>query len=551
MSQPVLQNQSTTDALSVVETLRGKTLFVTGVTGFVSKVWVAMVLNHVPQVGRLLLLVRPHKQQNARQRFEQTVWSSPAFRPLREKHKEAFLPFLADKVEVIEGDIRQPRLGLSQEAHAALAQRIDITVHLAGVTEFQADPVHAVAANVTGGMHVADLAARSSSQAFVLVSSAYVAGASDGEVNEALVVDRAPNGTMFRPEEELQEMHAECIRSDAQFSDPLSTLARKARIAVGVGRAQALGWPNIYLYSKGIAEHILAKRQDIKLTIVRPSVVECARNFPFAGWNEGIDTAGPLVWLLSTPYRWIPLRPEHRFDVIPVDTVARGLCTTVALALKTQAPSVTHLTSSEVNPLTFERAIELAGLGLRLYGHRERRALFWQRAWTHLDGIPVDPQTHFEQIQRWKERLKYIESLISYTKYFRGLPAPVFQFLQAGSKRLSNQLRNSARTLGRIEHLLKLYKPFTCDHDYVFRADHITQASLRLSTAERALFGFDIAALDWRDYWLHVEVPGLMKWCTPLLEGKSVPEDPMPVIFETQSKESGRDVMPTINEATL
>ncbi|MCB9667030.1 MAG: SDR family oxidoreductase [Myxococcales bacterium] len=530
-------------SISVREALAEKTLFITGATGFVAKVWVVMLLSRVPKVGRLLLLVRSQKNQNAEERFFRMAWSSPAFRPLREQHGAGFLAFLKDHVEVIEGDIRQPRLGLSVEAYARLAARIDITVHMAGITEFQADPIQATSSNVHGGMHVADLAAMTASQAMVLVSSAFVAGARDGEVSETLVVDRAPLGMTFDPTEELRLLEAACVDSDRNFDDRASNGARKARIAVGVGRARALGWPNIYLYTKGLTEHLLKKREDLNLTIVRPSVVECAKAFPFAGWNEGIDTAGPLVWLLSTPYRWIPLKPENRFDVIPVDTVARGLCIVVALALKGRAQPINHLTSSVINPLIFERAIELAGLGLRLHGYHEHRGAFWQRAWTHLDGVPVEPRAHFRRLEQWRTRLRGMETFVSRFKALDGIPPLVANPLGVGARRLTNHLRNGVRTLSRIEHLLRLYEPFTCDYNYAFCADNVSSASSRLVASEEALFGFDMAMLDWRDYWIHVEVPGLMKWCAPLLEGKSVPEDPVPVSAQTrQGRLAERDL---------
>lgn len=540
-------------ALSVTEAFRGKVILVTGVTGFVAKVWVAMLLCRVPQLGRLILLVRPHKHHSAQKRFEQMVWSSPAFRPLREQHGDAFRAFLADKVEVIEGDIRQPRCGLSVEAHAQLAQRIDATVHLAGVTEFQADPQHAIAANVEGGIHVADLAALSPSRRMILVSSAFVAGCRDGEVAEALAVDQAPSGIQFDPAEELRTIKRACSQSDSKFGDPASTLAKKARIAAGLERATTFGWPNIYLYTKGLAEHMLARRQDIELTIVRPSVVECARSFPFAGWNEGIDTAGPLVWLLSTPYRWIPLRPGNRFDVVPVDSVARGLCVVTAMALEGRAAAVNHLTSSEINPLTFHRAIELAGLGLRLHRYNEKRHDVWQRLWTHLDGIPVDPQLHFKQLTRWRDRLKLAEAMVNRIKMSDQLPHPIAKWLSANVRKAGTHLRNGGRTLGRIEHLLRLYKPFTCDYNYTFRADNVSEGSARLNATESALFGYDIASLDWRDYWLHVEIPGLMTWCTPLLEGKDVPQDPVPehTSLNAPKKVLGSESVPVVGEARL
>src|SRR5690606_27200884 len=78
------------------------------------------------------------------------------------------------------------------------------------------------------------------------------------------------------------------------------------------------------------------------------------------------------------------------------------------------------------------------------------------------------------------------------------------------------------------EDMLRLYKPFIHDYDYEFDTSHVRALSDRLDETERELFGFDIMSLDWRHYWLEVQVPGLAKWCLPLLRGERIPEDPPP-----------------------
>ena len=46
------------------ETYRGKHLLVTGVTGFLGKVWLAMVLDHLPELGKATVIVRPKKGED-------------------------------------------------------------------------------------------------------------------------------------------------------------------------------------------------------------------------------------------------------------------------------------------------------------------------------------------------------------------------------------------------------------------------------------------------------------------------------------------------------
>jgi hypothetical protein len=65
---------------------------------------------------------------------------------------------------------------------------------------------------------------------------------------------------------------------------------------------------------------------------VRPSIVESSTRSPFTGWNEGINTSGPLSYLLGTNFRQLPSNARKCLDVIPVDMVTRGM-TLIAAAL--------------------------------------------------------------------------------------------------------------------------------------------------------------------------------------------------------------------------
>src|SRR5260370_3474844 len=80
--------------------------------------------------------------------------------------------------------------------------------------------------------------------------------------------------------------------------------ARNRLTRIGLRRAQHLGWPNTYTFTKSLGESILARRgRDLPIPIVRPSILESSERSPFTGWNEGINTSGPLSYLLGTHFR--------------------------------------------------------------------------------------------------------------------------------------------------------------------------------------------------------------------------------------------------------
>ena len=265
--------------------------------------------------------------------------------------------------------------------------------------------------------------------------------------------------------------------------------------------------------------------------LVRPSVVESARSYPFAGWNEGINTSGPLVWLLSSWFRNFPSNPTNHFDVVPVDTVARAVMVILAAQLRGEAESVYHLGTSDTNPLYFERAIDLTALSARRI-HKKDRASPWEKLFIrYLDAVPrrgeADPFPSLPLLRRTAQKGR------QWLKDFspkESLPQALYERLgddvEARMKRWSMECRNADRQLGLIEDMLRLYKPFIHDNDYVFSTENVRDLSDELNDEEAALFGYDIRDLDWRHYWMEVHVPGLEAWCLPLLRNERIDEDP-------------------------
>src|SRR3954465_13953726 len=68
------------------EIFRGRNLFILGSTGFVGKVLLSMLLERFPDIGRAYVMVRRGSGTDSEARFWQSVVTSPAFDPLRDRH---------------------------------------------------------------------------------------------------------------------------------------------------------------------------------------------------------------------------------------------------------------------------------------------------------------------------------------------------------------------------------------------------------------------------------------------------------------------------------
>ncbi|MGE5725815.1 MAG: SDR family oxidoreductase, partial [Acidobacteriota bacterium] len=347
------------ERLSVREALGGKQLMLVGVTGFIGKVWLAHILQDLPEIGRIYLLVRSQKSASAGQRFRKLIEESPVFDQLQERLGTQFAGYLNGRIEVLEGDASQPGLGLDAQTKARLQGSLDLVINSSGLTDFNPDLRDALAGNVEAVSNVLDFVRGCEHAGLLHLSTCYVAGARDGRIPERVAPNYTPVGDAnFDAERELENlrrMMAEAVaRSESAelgaelrsqslekkangrglSAAALENQVRKNRIRwlrntlteAGTRRAQELGWPNTYTFTKSLAESLLLKRgAGLAIAIVRPAIVETSLSRPFLGWNEGINTSASLSYLLGTYFRQLPSNARKSLDIVPVDTVCRGM----------------------------------------------------------------------------------------------------------------------------------------------------------------------------------------------------------------------------------
>src|SRR5690242_6197826 len=124
---------------SVRQALKDKRILLVGVTGFIGKVWLEHVLSEIPEIGKVYLLVRRQRNTTGRRRFEKIVEVSPVFDRLEKRYGPNLGAFLARKIEVVEGDVSLPGLGLDNKTREGLARVIDLVVNSSGLTDFNPD----------------------------------------------------------------------------------------------------------------------------------------------------------------------------------------------------------------------------------------------------------------------------------------------------------------------------------------------------------------------------------------------------------------------------
>jgi hypothetical protein len=524
--------------LSVRASLRGKNILFIGATGFIGKVWLASLLQDLPEIGRAYLLIRPQRSRPATERFERLVEESPVFEPLAERYGANLGGFLSQRIEAIDGDVTQPGLGLPPEIRRRLAREVDLIVNSAGLTDFNPDLRDALATNVRATAHLLDFLRECDRAALLHLSTCYVAGRRDGRILEKLPRNYTPLGRPdFDAHAEWERLEAivretearaeseevtgelrqaalckEHARRDLQGSS-LENQIRKNRLRwvrqtltnVGMERASELGWPNTYTFTKSLAESLIRNFLDenprAAIAVVRPAIVESSIEKPFLGWNEGVNTSASLSYLLGTFFRQLPTNEKKCLDLIPVDVLCRGMTLVAAALVSGIHERVYQMASSVTNPCDMRRSIELTGLGHRKF-YRAQNG-FQHRMRAKFDAIPVS-KARYETLSAPAQRA-VVQAI---NRSVEGIP-----FIRP-------PLARRERELDKVIKLIELFEPFILLNDHVFEAANIERLNAALAPAERAGFGYDVRALDWWDYWINVHIPALRKWCYPLLEGR-------------------------------
>jgi long-chain acyl-CoA synthetase len=541
--------------------LSGKRLVVVGGTGFLGKVWASMLLHRFPEIGHLYMLVRPKSGQTADERFWSQIATSPSFDPLREAHPGAeFERWLAEKVSAFAGDIVTPDCGLSEELIAQLAGKVDAVVNVAGVVDFNPPLDEALDVNAFGVNNLVSLAKRLGGVPILHTSTCYVAGYRSGLIEEDDPRDvpfpRAKGETWFgagNPKSTLDRSHwnpqreiDECLdlikqarhRCDDSFrqsafldeakanlegrgepcrgkalEDELAKVKRrfmeKHLIDAGKERALFWGWTNIYTYTKSIGEQVLAA-SGVRYTIVRPAVIESSCVFPFPGWNEGINTSAPFIYMAMSGQVQIPGDHDVHLDIIPVDMVTSGMIASLCELLDGSAPVVYHYGTTDTNACRMTRFFELVGLYKRKLVYEGKKSALFDYISAYWEPVGLTKKQYQSHgAHKIASTMRTVGGLLG--KIAGGPVRPLL-------KPAADALKSAAQSEDRIADVMDIFLPFVAEADWVFSCANTRAAMARMPDEERARFYWEPGTLDWRWFLWEVHIPGLEKWVFPLID---------------------------------
>ncbi|XP_063706220.1 fatty acyl-CoA reductase 1-like [Culicoides brevitarsis] len=290
----------------VFESYHGKSIFITGSTGFLGKVLLEKLLFSCPDIKKIYILIREKRGLSSKERFDKFI-SHEIFHRIRQKN-----PSILEKLYLVEGDCLSDKLGIKEDDRQLLISSVNIIFHVVAQVKFNQPIQSAVDFNVNGSLRILNLAMEMTHlEHFVYISTAYV------------------NPWKHQVPEKVEPF------SLTGWSPNEILILSESQTKILNGRVSNGGiYPNTYTLTKHMAEHLVVyfskKLKKSHTTIVRPSIVTAAAYEPFIGWTDSFN--GPAAIMVETARGTIKsvIGDGNKVaDVIPVDLVANTIIASV------------------------------------------------------------------------------------------------------------------------------------------------------------------------------------------------------------------------------
>ncbi|TRY64151.1 hypothetical protein TCAL_04001 [Tigriopus californicus] len=428
----------------VSEFFAGRTVFITGGSGFLGKVLIFKLLKSCPKIGEIWLLIREKRGQTPEERL-QGILKSPMF-----KEVEGSL----SKVKVITGDVSEKGLGLKPADRRKVIENISVVFHSAATIKFDEVLTKAVFLNVRGTRDLLNLAKNMVKlRAFIHVSTAYC-NCHTSKIDESV---------LFAPPK-AQDIIEMCETGDHEvLNSPEKTL-------------EIIGdRPNSYTFTKAKAEELVLEAfEKIPTVVVRPSIVVAALQEPFPGWIDNMNgPTGMVVGAGSGFLRTMKVDRECKADLVPVDQVINLLCVAAERMSESRAPSlpVYNMCSGDLNPILWGQIESIFQPFLLEYPPEK---MFWYPGGSFKKSAVVDMMCQIA---------------------FHYIPA----YLTDLCKVAMGQKPYMVNILNKMVKAIAALEYFT-NREWDWSTKNVRQLCESLEPKDRITFDFDVRAVDWKSF---------------------------------------------------
>uniref|UniRef100_A0A8C8E142 Fatty acyl-CoA reductase n=1 Tax=Oryzias sinensis TaxID=183150 RepID=A0A8C8E142_9TELE len=494
---------------SITEYYAGKSVLITGATGFMGKVLVEKLLWSCPDVKALYILVRPKAGQSMEQRVSHMM-KCKLFDRVREAN-----PDFHKKIIPISSELTQPGLSISPEDVEKLSACINIVFHCAATIRFDEPLKHALQLNVIATQELLSLAQRMHHlEAFIHISTAY-ANCNRKHIDEVI----------YPPPVEPKKLIESLEWMDDGIVQDITPRLIGDR-------------PNTYTYTKALAEYVVQQEQDkLNIGIIRPSIVGASWQEPFPGWIDNFNgPSGVFIAAGKGILRTMRANNDAVADLIPVDVVV-NLTLAVGWYTAVHRPKTTlvyNCTSGGINPFHWGEigespvrpALQAGADGARLlpahccqsslssstlllsdfmfgvlglkFGLRSSSTC-WREVELSAEHHVISSFKRNPLEQAFRRPNANITSNYLINQYWilvsHKFPALIYDLFL----RLCGQKPQMMRIFNRLHKAIGLLEYFS-SQDWEWNSDNISMLMSQLTPEDRTMFNFDVRQLNWPEY---------------------------------------------------
>ncbi|XP_015681350.1 fatty acyl-CoA reductase 1-like [Protobothrops mucrosquamatus] len=447
VANPATKSLEMKDTTSLVGAYySGKSVLVTGATGFMGKVLVEKLLRSCHDVKTIYVCVRPKGGRSMQTRVEHLL-KCKVFDRVREEW-----PRFHEKVKPISAEFTKPNLAISSEDLEELISEVNVIFHCAATVRFDEPLKDALLLNVLGTQQLLRLAHQMKNlEALIHVSTAY------SNCNRRHIEE------VFYPvpvePKKLLDMMAWMDESLIEAITP-----------------NLIGdWPNTYTFSKALTEHLIQQEKgDLNVAIIRPSIVGASWQEPFPGWVDNFNgVSGLLVAAAKGILRSVKCNLAATADIIPVDLAINLIITAGwhTAVHRPKSPMIYNCTSGSLNPFSWG---ELEINVINIYEKNPLEKPF---------RIPNARMTSSYLLHQY------------WTFVCHTIPA----FLGDLYLRLMGKKPWMMKLAGRLDKTMSLLEYFT-RHSWDWSYENTNRLLKELNPKDRTLFCFDVCQLTWPEY---------------------------------------------------
>lgn len=438
----------------------GKTIFITGASGFMGKVLLEKLLYRCSDLDKIYVLMRTKRGRNVESRLDD-MFKLPLFQRMRNEKPQLF-----KKVIAMNGDVCSFNLGITDQQRELLINEVHVVFHFAATLRLEAKLKDAIEMNTTGTKKILDLVKEMKHlEAFIHLSTAFC------HVDQEELGER----TYDSPDDPQDIMRLVQWLDD----DAIDLITPKLLYP----------HPNTYTYSKRLAETLVANEYpNIPCCIARPSIVIPAYADPMPGWVDNLNgPTGLLVGAGKGVIRSMHCKGNYYAEVYPVDLAINTIIMIASKLATDQQKSKTipviNITQSNIRPTTWAEVIEKGRENLHKY--------------------PFEGHIWFPDGDIRNSRLAH--NLVVF--FFQIIPAYLIDFLML----IFRQKRFMIRIQKRILDGLDVLQYFTT-REWKFYNDTLIKMHHESSQIDKKIFPLLVYDIDLNEYLKHI-ILGARQYC--------------------------------------